>query len=129
MTETFVSLKLFSKDPNWLGVPITITTGKALDKKNTEIRIIYKKDTSYSDEDKKDTFGEGEGPHAEAYERVFIDAMKGDHRLFVTSEEVLASWRILEPIQKAWEDNKTELKMYPQGSTVADVCLSPNAAL
>jgi len=115
MTETFVSMKLFYKDPNWAGVPITITTGKALDKKRTEIRIKFKKDNEIV------TIAEQASEATNAYERVFIDAMKSDHSLFVTKEEVLATWRILEPIQKVWEAGETELKMYATGSRVEDI--------
>ncbi len=42
-TETFVCLKLKSKDPRWKGTSIRIITGKALDKKFTEIRVHFKK--------------------------------------------------------------------------------------
>lgn len=35
-----------------------------------------------------------------AYERVLIDAIRGDKTLFSTSDEVLAAWKIVEPIMK-----------------------------
>jgi glucose-6-phosphate 1-dehydrogenase len=41
--ETFVSLKLESTDPRWAEVPINLITGKALDRKFTEIRVHFKK--------------------------------------------------------------------------------------
>ncbi len=44
MTETFVSVNLQSSDPRWLGVPIVLTTGKALNERCTVIKILYKKD-------------------------------------------------------------------------------------
>jgi glucose-6-phosphate 1-dehydrogenase len=37
--ETFVSITLNSNDPRWEGVPMTLTTGKALNTKTTEIKI------------------------------------------------------------------------------------------
>jgi glucose-6-phosphate 1-dehydrogenase len=43
MIETFVELKLESTDERWGGVPIRLITGKALDKKFTEIRVHFKK--------------------------------------------------------------------------------------
>ena len=43
VTETFVELKLRSEDERWAGVPIRLITGKALDKKFTEIRVHFKK--------------------------------------------------------------------------------------
>lgn len=42
-TETFVYLELTSRDPVWRGVPLVLTTGKALDKKSTEIKVHFKK--------------------------------------------------------------------------------------
>ena len=44
VTETFVSINLKSNDPVWLGVPITLTTGKALNERYTVIKVCYKKD-------------------------------------------------------------------------------------
>lgn len=40
--------------------------------------------------------------HPDAYERVLVDAMRGDRTLFASSEEVLSCWRISEPILAAW---------------------------
>jgi len=54
--------------------------------------------------------------HPDAYERVIIDAMRGDKTLFATSEEVLASWRITEPILKAWQLNLCKMHTYKNGS-------------
>ncbi len=44
LTETFVSINLQSNDPAWRGVPITLTTGKALKERLTIIKVRYKKD-------------------------------------------------------------------------------------
>ena len=38
----------------------------------------------------------------EAYERLIIDAMRGDATLFTRNDEVEAQWRICDPIVKAW---------------------------
>lgn len=56
------------------------------------------------------------GAHADAYERVLADAMRGDKTLFATSEEVLESWRVLQPILDAWGQNRTVLYEYVSGS-------------
>lgn len=42
-TETFACVKLSSKDRRWKGTEIRLITGKALDKKFTEIRVHFKK--------------------------------------------------------------------------------------
>jgi glucose-6-phosphate 1-dehydrogenase len=54
--------------------------------------------------------------HPDAYERVLIDAVRGDHMLFATSDEVLASWRILQPILDTWAKDSSDLKTYASGS-------------
>ena len=61
------------------------------------------------------TYGDPE--HPDAYERVLIDAVKGDHSLFATSAEVLESWRILQPILTHWEQSSDSLKLYKPGSS------------
>ena len=55
--------------------------------------------------------------HPDAYERVLVDAIRGDHTLFATSQEVLASWRILQPILEQWSQASGDLKTYPIGAT------------
>ncbi|HEY5152861.1 MAG TPA: hypothetical protein VII55_02705, partial [Candidatus Saccharimonadales bacterium] len=54
--------------------------------------------------------------HPNAYERVLVDAVRGDHTLFATSQEVLASWRIVQPVLDSWSAQSTDLKFYEQGS-------------
>jgi glucose-6-phosphate 1-dehydrogenase len=54
--------------------------------------------------------------HPNAYERVLVDAIRGDHTLFATSEEVLASWRIVQPVLDEWAKNANDLFFYKPGS-------------
>jgi glucose-6-phosphate 1-dehydrogenase len=39
----------------------------------------------------------------EAYERLILDVLVGDATLFPRSEEVEASWRVIDPLEKFWE--------------------------
>ena len=48
--------------------------------------------------------------------RVLVDAVKGDHTLFATSEEVLEAWRIVEPVLDAWAKDAGDLQTYPVGT-------------
>ncbi len=57
----------------------------------------------------------------DAYERVLVDTMRGDKTLFATSEEVLAGWKITEPILHAWSDNKVPMQTYKVGSFGPDL--------
>lgn len=61
-------------------------------------------------------YSELDATHPDAYERVLVDALKGDKTLFATSKEVLASWKVTEPILEAWANNRIELLKYPNGS-------------
>jgi glucose-6-phosphate 1-dehydrogenase len=52
----------------------------------------------------------------EAYERLIMDAMRGDATLFTRDDEVEAQWTIIDPILKAWESQSGPLPQYPAGS-------------
>jgi len=52
----------------------------------------------------------------EAYERLIMDAMRGDPTLFTRDDEVEAQWRIIDPIIESWGRDDTPLAEYPAGS-------------
>ncbi|HEX5899582.1 MAG TPA: glucose-6-phosphate dehydrogenase, partial [Solirubrobacteraceae bacterium] len=52
----------------------------------------------------------------EAYERLIMDAMRGDATLFTRNDEVEAQWRICDPIVQVWEATPGPLAQYPAGS-------------
>jgi glucose-6-phosphate 1-dehydrogenase len=53
----------------------------------------------------------------EAYERLILDALKGDASLFARDDEIEASWRLIDPvIQACLPPGENELKFYPKGS-------------
>jgi glucose-6-phosphate 1-dehydrogenase len=149
--ETFVSLNLESDDPKWRGVPIILSTGKSLDQKFTGIKISYRKDKSHESNQLilrlqpdegvelclfakrpgydhqverhplKFVFQEYYSDLPEAYEQVLFDAINSNHALFTTSDEVLASWQILDPIQKVWRMDSDDLIIYKSGSSLDDI--------
>jgi glucose-6-phosphate 1-dehydrogenase len=53
---------------------------------------------------------------AEAYERVIVDAIRGDQTLFASSAEVVRSWEIIENVLEQWSRNAEGLHPYPKGS-------------
>ena len=63
----------------------------------------------------------------EAYERLILDAMRGDATLFTRNDEIEALWGIIDPILTAWhEDTSAPIPQYPAGSAgpaEADVLL------
>ncbi|MFA4975768.1 MAG: hypothetical protein WC839_00645 [Candidatus Paceibacterota bacterium] len=112
MTETFVSINMVSNDKAWHGIPIVLSTGKALSQKLTQIIIKYK------DGNKKIFNIEHE---SDAYERVIRATIEGKHDLFISSEEILETWRILDIVQKGWEKSEENLIIYKKGSTIEEV--------
>ena len=53
----------------------------------------------------------------EAYERLIMDAMRGDATLFTRNDEVLGQWAIIDPIIQAWgADGGDALATYAAGS-------------
>lgn len=150
VVETFVSLELHSKDPRWRDVPLRLVTGKALDKKTTEIRIFLKKShdaqsncivfkiqpdegiaiqlfvkkPGYAREFEMKTLGFNFPEDAQlpdAYEQVLVDAIRSQKSLFTSGEEVVASWKILAPLQHAWDMEKSSLPTYKKGSRYSDI--------
>jgi len=142
--ETFVSVELQSGDPAWQGVPLALTTGKALSRKKTEVRVHFRRqnDTQSNYLLFKIQPGEGiaidlvtkkpgydqEVEHQklsymypvderlpDAYEQVLVDAMSSDKSLFATSGEVLRAWEIVAPLQQVWTGT-ADIKTYPLGS-------------
>ena len=52
----------------------------------------------------------------EAYERLIIDAMRGDATLFTRNDEVEAQWSICDPILQTWAQAPDAPARYPAGS-------------
>ncbi len=149
-TETFVNLKLKSSNPRWTGVPITLTTGKSLDQRLTEIRVEFKRSDSgqantlvmriqpkegieidvwaklpgYERKLEKQLLSyeyEQSSRSPDAYEQILVDAMRSDQSLFASADEVLASWKILQPVLDHWNMSSQEPKLYKPGSSIDQV--------
>jgi glucose-6-phosphate 1-dehydrogenase len=143
-TETYVELELFIPSGRWQNTGFVLKTGKAMDRKQTYTRIIFKgqggtenqltfrlqpnegidvtlqvKKPGFRPETEPAllNFDYASAAHPDAYERVLVDAILGNHQLFASSEEVLLSWRILQPILDVWQQNSDDLRMYARGAT------------
>lgn len=144
--ETYVRLDLASTDPRWGGVPIRLTTGKALGARNTAIYITYKSDSGLEpnqlvlrvqpdagiefrlwakapgyehklvQQPLKFAYQDHYEELPDAYEQVLIDAINSSHTLFTSGDEVRESWRIIEPVQQSWSMHDGDLRFYPKGS-------------
>ena len=52
----------------------------------------------------------------EAYERLILDAVRGDATLFPRDDEVEAQWRICDPVLAAWAADGGPVPQYPAGT-------------
>eukprot|EP00474_Spongospora_subterranea_P009047 CRZ09505.1 hypothetical protein [Spongospora subterranea] len=91
-----IYLKLMTKQP-----------GLAGDEKlhQTELDLTYKK-----------RFEHIKAGLPDAYERLILDVVRGDHSLFVRNDELLASWAIFTPILHRLEQEKVKPIIYAFGS-------------
>lgn len=151
LTETFVCLQLRSDAPQWKGVPIVLTTGKALQEKTTEIRLHFRRQHEAQSNRLIFHIQPNEGVEIElftkkpgydrqfipqklafsypedtvlpdAYEQVLVDAIRSHKSLFTSSEEVLTSWRILQPLLDTWAMEIESPAVYSRGSSTHTIC-------
>lgn len=152
---TFCQSVLYVNNHRWKNVPFICKCGKALDARNTEIRIQFRNDglclfpdanfneivmrlqpneaiwlkvntkkPGFSRFDQaqsheldltyKQRFAEIKLPAA--YTRLILDSLLGDQSLFVRSDELEESWRIVTPFIKELEKNNKDPPKYPRGS-------------
>ncbi len=55
-------------------------------------------------------------PSPDAYERLLLDCLLGDHTLFTRADAVEAGWRFATPILEGWQALPTPPEPYPAGS-------------
>jgi glucose-6-phosphate 1-dehydrogenase len=116
-----VPLCLFGRDdicqelaPNVLSIRIQPDEGMSLkisSKKPGDVLDVgaVEMDFSYSE-----TFNH---PIKDAYERLLLDAIKGDATLFARRDEVEHAWRFVSPILETWEsETKKQPLFYAEGS-------------
>lgn len=51
-------------------------------------------------------------PQPEAYERLIMDVILGDQSLFIAQDVIEECWRIIDPIEEAWQAGKVPLTTY-----------------
>lgn len=53
---------------------------------------------------------------ADAYESLLLDIFNGNKSSFISTDELEASWRFIDPILEHWSTKTEDLKLYPAGS-------------
>jgi glucose-6-phosphate 1-dehydrogenase len=64
----------------------------------------------------------------EAYERLILDALRGEATLFTRADEVEAQWGFIDPIFEGWAAHGAPIARYPAGSwgpAEADALVEP----
>lgn len=163
-TATFAAIKLQIRNWRWDGVPFYLCSGKALDKRFTQIVIEFTSPPTllFSDGPKEhwennrliiriqpdegirlrfttkvpdaemdlkttdlefdfaDEFSES---MPDSYQRLLLDAIKGDASLFARSDEVESAWRVIDPIIETWSQHQLpSLNRYPAGVSMPKTC-------
>jgi glucose-6-phosphate 1-dehydrogenase len=63
--------------------------------------------------------GAGGGLAGGAYERLLLDALRGDPTLFTRADEIEGQWKICDPLLRRWraeDEAGAPLPLYPAGS-------------
>jgi glucose-6-phosphate 1-dehydrogenase len=87
---------------------------------------FWVKKPGYENETEKRTMdfmlreGEERTQYVEEYEKLLLDAVRGDQTLFVSTSEVKSMWAFIDPIVRAWQNDVVPLKSYKPDS-VPDV--------
>lgn len=62
------------------------------------------------------TYRKDEDGDFDAYESLLLDAMEGDHSLFLRIDEVENAWRVVDPVLKVWSMEREFINTYAAGS-------------
>ena len=145
LTPTYACVEICIDSPEWRNTRVVIEAGKALDRNLCEIRFIYRATRSFlvfrvqpeasifavttnglmgrnttvtpltPPEETLQTGALSLVP-TQPYSRLLHDVIKGDERRFVGGEELLESWRIVDPLLHA----TLPVQRYKQGSRGPD---------
>ncbi len=137
--ETYFKLLAKLAHPRWQGVSILLEGGKRMDEDRTEICVTFKDKnkvlftmepfegitiqflskkpgTVFELETRSFDFLLRQPSHVtqyvEEYERLLLDSILGDQTLFLSTHEVRAMWKFIDPIIAAWQSNAVPLLRY-----------------
>jgi len=107
-TETYIKVHLTLDHPQWIGTDIVLETGKAFDKKETSVHIIFQ-------DGSEQVFSETPANKNNAYETLVEHAILHDETYFVRWDSIRAAWQVVNELLHC-TDNCPILKIYPIGS-------------
>ncbi len=147
--ETFACVDVVVTKGALKGVPIRLATGKNLSEKRTQIKVTFidrDQPTNYirfeiqptesihfglniktpglqksnQATELSYTYAHHANATPDGYESVLLDALTGDRTNFVTSAELIETWRIVDPVIAAWSVSN-RLATYASGATPEEV--------
>ncbi|MES2014727.1 MAG: glucose-6-phosphate dehydrogenase [Patescibacteria group bacterium] len=150
-TETFFSIRTELDLPRWKGVPVYLEAGKRMHEARKEVIVSFKapyKNTvifrlepqeeiviefmtkkpgilETGVEKRAFTFKLHETPSGTQaiaeYAKMMLDATNGDSKLFVSADEVRATWKFVDAVRAGWEKNLPPLASYAPDTDEAAV--------
>ncbi len=75
--------------------------GLTLEPREADFQFVYSDSTEVKQQ------------YTHEYERLLLDCILGNQLLFLSTQEVAAMWKFIDPISTAWDDNKVPLQTYP----------------
>ena len=118
-TEIAITFHGHGEQPNTLRFRIQPNEGIELDLLAKTPGFDSELQTAVMDFSYKQNFASSE--HPTAYERVLVDAVRGDHTLFATSEEVLSAWRVVQHVLDEWAKDLVPPPSYAKGTSGAEL--------
>ena len=114
-TETYFKIRASLRSARWHGVPIILEAGKRLAAPEKEIVVRFK-DGSL----KRFDFNTAV-QYTEEYERLLLDAIRGDQTRFVSRHEVEAAWRFIDPIERVWRAGTELVPLHRYAPGTSDI--------
>ncbi len=147
-TETYFKILTHIPTARWQGVPVILESGKRMERVRKEMVVTFKggknrmtfslapreaitleffaKKPQHAYEVEKRTMDftlrdGGTSQYVEEYEKVVLEGLRGDQTLFVSTPELKAMWRVIDPIVAGWKAGAVGLSRYSRQTDEADV--------
>ena len=127
--EVFIAVRAYVDNDRWRDVPFYLRTGKKLSKRFARVvaqfkageairRVILNIQPDMTIQIEEETIG-GVAQNKripDAYEKLLGDVIAGDQSYFVRHDEIIASWKWIDGIRKAWDGAALDMHDYAAGS-------------
>ncbi|ARI79115.1 glucose-6-phosphate dehydrogenase [Halobacillus mangrovi] len=106
-----------TENPEEIGLVSNLLEIEINPAESVSLRVNIKDQSNEQFEPAFITFSKNPSSQPEAYERLLNDAMQGNSTYFAHWNEVELSWKWIQPILEAFEEDGLPLNFYPAGST------------